>query len=57
VLTNTEDMVRTVIGSPYYLSPEIFDNKAYDFKADIWSLGIVIYEVCALKPPFKANNI
>jgi NIMA (never in mitosis gene a)-related kinase len=33
VLTNTRDKAKTMVGTPYYLSPEIIDNKAYNFKS------------------------
>lgn len=39
VLDATGDQARTQIGTPYYLSPEICDNKPYDTSSDIWSLG------------------
>ena len=46
-----------MVGTPYYLSPEIENAEDYSFKTDIWSLGIILYEMCALKPPFDAQTI
>jgi NIMA (never in mitosis gene a)-related kinase 2 len=34
------------------MSPELMQEKAYDSKSDIWSLGCLIFELCAWKPPF-----
>ena len=47
----------TQTGTPYYASPEVWKEKPYDFKSDIWSLGCVLYEMIALKPPFRAKNM
>jgi hypothetical protein len=53
------NFANTYVGTPYYMSPELMQEKAYDSKSDIWSLGCLIYELCALKPPFheaKTHN-
>lgn len=39
----------TYVGTPYYMSPELFNESAYDAKSDIWALGCVIYEMVALQ--------
>jgi NIMA (never in mitosis gene a)-related kinase len=57
VLKNTIDVSKSMVGTPYYLSPEIIEGKPYSFKSDIWSLGIMLYEICALKPPFEGMNM
>eukprot|EP01138_Halocafeteria_seosinensis_P016381 gb/GECG01016712.1/.p1 GENE.gb/GECG01016712.1/~~gb/GECG01016712.1/.p1 ORF type:complete len:434 (+),score=43.15 gb/GECG01016712.1/:1-1302(+) len=50
-------MAKTQIGTPYYMSPEIWSNKPYDTKSDMWAVGAFIYELCALHPPFLANDV
>jgi NIMA (never in mitosis gene a)-related kinase len=50
-------MTFTQTGTPFYASPEIWRDKPYDFKSDIWSIGIIIYEITMLKVPFKAEDI
>lgn len=57
VLSNTREKAKTMVGTPYYLSPEIIENKPYNFASDMWSLGVVLYELCTLKPPFNAENL
>lgn len=54
VLSNTRSRAKTVVGTPYYLSPEIIKQEGYSFKSDIWSAGVLLYEMCALQPPFNA---
>lgn len=39
--------------TPLYMSPELMQGTAYDSKTDIWSLGCLLYELCALKHPFR----
>ena len=50
-------MARTQIGTPYYMSPEIWSHRPYDQKSDIWALGAMLYELCMLNPPFLANDM
>ncbi len=49
--------MHTQTGTPYYASPEVWSNKPYDYKSDIWSVGCIIYELCALKPPFRGISL
>ena len=54
---NTMDKAKTMVGTPYYLSPEIIQGKLYDNKSDIWSLGVLLYEMMTFKMPFEANTL
>lgn len=54
---STIEKAKTVIGTPYYLSPEIIMNKPYSYSSDIWSLGVLLYELCLLKMPFEAKSM
>ncbi|CAI5784109.1 serine serine/threonine-protein kinase Nek1 isoform X1 [Podarcis lilfordi] len=56
VLNSTVELARTCIGTPYYLSPEICENKPYNNKSDIWALGCVLYEMCTLKHALIAEE-
>lgn len=57
VLQHTSDWAKTAIGTPYYLSPEIWQNMPYNQKSDVWSLGCILYEMVTLKHAFDATNI
>lgn len=57
VLSHTRENAKTFIGTPYYLAPEIIESKPYSFKGDIWSMGVVLYELCKKKQPFDANSL
>lgn len=47
---------QTYVGTPYYMPPEVIKEQAYNTLCDVWSLGCVIYELCALMPPFTAKT-
>ena len=47
---------KTLIGTPYYLSPEICEEKPYNDKSDVWALGCILYELCTYKHPFDAKS-
>ena len=52
-----QGLLYTQTGTPYYASPEVWKDQPYDSKSDVWSLGCVCYEMCALVPPFRAENM
>jgi tRNA A-37 threonylcarbamoyl transferase component Bud32 len=57
VLDATEDQAKTQIGTPYYLSPEICESSPYGRSSDVWSLGIVLFELLCLELPFQASSL
>jgi len=57
VLQNTYDVAQTAIGTPYYLSPEICQEKPYNQKSDIWSVGCILYEMLTLHHAFDGNSM
>lgn len=57
VLQHTYDCAQTAIGTPYYLSPEICQEKPYNQKSDIWSLGCILYEMVTLRHAFDASSM
>ena len=56
-LNFTGEFASTVVGSPFYLSPEICKGIPYNSKTDVWSLGCVLYEICTLTPAFGGSFI
>ncbi len=57
ILDHTKANARTMVGTPYYISPEIVLGKPYSFKTDIWSLGVILYEISTLEMPFQAKSL
>jgi len=52
-----ENVLRTQTGTPYYASPEVWNDNPYSYKSDLWSIGCVIYELCTLRPPFQGKDL
>ena len=57
VLACTIAVARTQIGTPNYLSPELCLDHPYTWPSDLWAMGVILYELCALKVPFTAPCI
>lgn len=55
-LLSAHDFASTYVGTPFYMSPEICSSERYSGKSDVWSLGCIMYELCALEPPFNARS-
>ncbi|GMM31408.1 serine/threonine protein kinase [Martiniozyma asiatica (nom. inval.)] len=55
-LSPNTQFTQTYVGTPYYMPPEVIKAQAYSTVCDVWSLGCVIYELCALIPPFTAKS-
>ncbi|PHJ21233.1 nek kinase [Cystoisospora suis] len=54
---NKDKVAKTYVGSPCYMSPELYKRDPYNYKSDIWALGCVLYELCCLRKPFQGPNI
>ena len=49
--------LQSFYGTPLYLSPELIEGRPYTQSTDLWSLGVVLYELLSLELPFKGNNL
>ena len=56
-LESSIDKVNTAAGTPYFMAPEVLSYTPYDSKADMWSLGVIIYELISLQKPFDADSV
>ena len=56
IVRTTGAFAKTIVGTPYYFSPELCNDEPYRDKSDCWALGIILYECCTLRRPFEARN-
>ena len=52
-----DTMTQTICGSPLYMAPEILNYKQYTILADLWSVGVILYEMMFKKTPVKGANL
>lgn len=56
-IVSSNGLAKTQTGTPYYASPQVWNQKTYSTKCDIWSLGCVLYELATFKPPFTSTDM
>jgi serine/threonine protein kinase len=57
VLSHTKSVAQTVVGTPYYIAPELVEAQPYGAAADMWAVGCIVYELCALQRLFAGTNM
>eukprot|EP01051_Picozoa_sp_SAG22_P005451 SAG22_NODE_323_length_12378_cov_19.294975_4_plen_403_part_01 len=55
-MSTQTSMAETIVGTPFYMSPELFEEKPYTTKTDVWAIGCVLYEILTFVRPFEASN-
>lgn len=59
LVLDNKDYIKTntMVGTPLSLSPEVVKNQGYDQRSDIWGLGVALYTLACLQPPFYEDNL
>jgi len=57
LLGSQTSLAQTVLGTPFYMSPELFKGEPYSQPTDVWALGVVLFELLTLQRPFTGDNI
>ncbi|CAC9532938.1 serine/threonine-protein kinase [Leishmania donovani] len=55
--TVSDQVAQTFCGTPYYLAPELWNHQRYSKKADVWAMGILLFEMMALRRPFVGQGM
>ena len=55
-LKKLEEVITTICGTPLYMAPQVVQKKSYSYKADIWSLGVILFELINGKTPFHSRD-
>lgn len=56
MLSASTRFAQTLVGTPYYLSPEMCEGAPYDERSDVWALGVVLYEAATYRLPFEGRT-
>ena len=57
LIMNQDYGLKSCLGAPMFLSPEVIRGQRYDFKSDVWTLGCILYNITSLNPPFVGDNL
>jgi NIMA (never in mitosis gene a)-related kinase len=53
----TTHLAETIVGTPYFMAPEITRGTQYSFSSDVWSLGVIVYYMCTYQMPFNGDSV
>uniref|UniRef100_A0AAV1T8I6 non-specific serine/threonine protein kinase n=1 Tax=Peronospora matthiolae TaxID=2874970 RepID=A0AAV1T8I6_9STRA len=56
-ITHDTSLMKSIKGTPLYMAPELLQEKPYNYTVDLWSLGVILYELAVGKPPFYTERI
>lgn len=56
-MSNNTLVLTSIKGTPLYMAPELVEESPYNNTIDLWSLGVILYELFVGKPPFFTNNL
>ena len=55
-IKNYNELIRTICGTPLYMAPQVVQKASYSYKADIWSVGVILFELINGVTPFHSRN-